>query len=226
MSIRTLRTALIGLIIALLFTSVAEARRSRIKRRHRQKARVTRCLTLQRQQGAQTPQGQPLTDALKALPGATHFVRGGKLHVAVEDGQACNTQLMKLPNTVEFFAKKGYMHLFVRVKDHTFDRHTNVKKVGWDQFEYKHVEQSGVLLELPKPLYQRLVAHLEAAHNDPKGTVGTFLMDGGKFPQQSNCTSWVTLAKMGDHAQPRQDQRRRGEDRLHRRPARAGALER
>lgn len=186
MTTRSIRVIVFSLTLALLCAaSPAEARR----RTRSRKARVTR---------VQKQQQQQLADKLKALPGSTSFVRGGKLHVAVKDGQACNTQLMGLPNTVEFFAKKGYMHLFVRVKDQTFDRHTGVKKVAWDTFNYKGKEHSGVLLQLPKPLYDKLVKHLEAAHTDPKGTVGTFLMDGGKFPQQSNCTSWVTLAKMGD----------------------------
>jgi hypothetical protein len=187
MSTRSLRTIIVGLILALLCApTLADAKR---RTRRTRKARVTR---------VQKQQQQQLQDKLKALPGATHFVRGGKLHVAVKDGEACNTKLMGLPNTVEFFAKKGYMHLFVRVKDQTYDRHTNVKKVQWDKFSYKKIEQSGVLLQLPKATYDKLVAHLEAANTDSKGTVGTFTMEGGKFPQQSNCTSWVTLAKLGD----------------------------
>lgn len=140
----------------------------------------------------------PLRDRLCQLPGATHFVRSGKLHVAVKSGEASHNELLRQPNTVEFFVKKGYMHLFVRVKGVNFDRHTTVKATPWEKFSYKDIEQSGVLLELPKDLYKQFVKHLSAAKCNPQGTVGSFTMEGGKYPEQSNCTSWVTLAKMGD----------------------------
>lgn len=140
----------------------------------------------------------PLKDRLCALPGSTNFMRNGKLHVAVKSGEASHNELLRQPNTVEFFVKKGYMHLFVRVKGVNFDRHTTVKATPWEKFGYKDIEQSGVLLELPKDLYKQFVKHLSAAKRKPQETVGTFTMEGGKFPEQSNCTSWVTLAKMGD----------------------------
>lgn len=139
-----------------------------------------------------------LSEQLRQLPGASHFTRDERLHIALKSGNPANKALMRLPNTVEFFVKKGYGHLFVRVKGVTFDRHTSVKATPWDKFEKRNTEQSGVLLQLPRPLYKQFVKHLSAAKKDPSGTVGSFIYEGGTFPQNSNCTSWVTLAKMGD----------------------------
>lgn len=180
---RSTKTALLSFILTLAVAASSQAEPSAPSRR----ARATRT----------TPKVQ-LQERLQQLPGATHFTRGGKLHVAITSGGAADKALQRQPHTIEFFARKGYMHLFTRVKGVVFDRHTTVNATRLKDSHNKDREHSGVLLELPVPLYKQLIKHIAKAKKDPTGTVGSFLMDGGKFPAQSNCTSWVSLARMGD----------------------------
>mgnify|MGYP001547124239 CR=1 FL=1 len=196
MTTRRLQSIAITVIGLLLVASIADARpRHRPTRSLRKRTNKSARLRVRQHQNPAAQQ-VPVQERLTQLEGTTNFTRGGKLHVAVKT-EAGRKALNRLPNTVEFFVKKGYGHLYVRVKDVAFDRHMSVKATKWSDFNYKDKEQSGVLLELPRPLYKQFVKHLSAAKRDPKGTVGTFEYNGGKFPEQSNCTSWVTLAKMG-----------------------------
>ncbi len=131
------------------------------------------------------------------------FNKNGRLHFAT-NGQTNFTNgaasyLGQLsPNLVEFFVSPGFHHLYTRIGDKTYSRISGLSESG---FYTSSSERIGVLVQLSNTEMGRLKQYVDGACRDPQRALGPFNYGGGRPPQASNCTSWITWAPIGDRGE-------------------------
>ena len=111
-------------------------------------------------------------------------------------------------NVVEFFVRSGFHHLYTRVpgknpngagdKQWVFSRITGLSRTEWRQ---SSGEQVSVLVELTDKEMGRLNQYLDKARENPSQVLGKFVYAGGRPPNASNCTSYITCAAVGDRGE-------------------------
>jgi hypothetical protein len=155
------------------------------------------------------------TQRLRAVPAAQRvgsfvrdnnlpsFTRNGRLHFAT--GQRTNftngaqSYLGQLsPNMVEFFVSPGFHHLYTRIGDKTYSRISGLSESG---YYTSSSERVGVLVQLTDTEMGRLKQYVNSACRDPNRVLGPFVYGGGTPPRASNCTSWISTAKIGDRGE-------------------------
>ena len=135
------------------------------------------------------------------------FTKHGKKFIATQR----NTNIKPLhnlgKNVVEFFVRPGFHHLYTRVptacggadlKQHVYSRITGLSKSGWYPSSSEHV---GVLVQLTDREMSNLQDFLGRATANPSQVIGRFVYGGGRPPTASNCTSYITTAKIGERGE-------------------------
>jgi hypothetical protein len=160
-------------------------------------------LTAQEQQRIRaTPAAQRLQSFVRENQLAS-FTKNGKLHFATR-GQTnfttgASSYLGQLsPNLVEFFVSPGFHHLYTRIGDKTYSRISGLSESG---FYTSSSERIGVLVQLSDSEMGRLKQYVNGACQNPSRALGPFNYGGGRPPQASNCTSWITWAPIGDRGE-------------------------
>jgi len=130
------------------------------------------------------------------------FTKGGKLYFAtrnVNTSSAANGYTSQLsPNLVEFFVSPGFHHLYTRVGDKTYSRITGLSE---STYYGSSSERIGVIAQFTDSEMTRLKTYIDSACRNPSQVLGPFVYGGGVPPRASNCTSWITNAKIGDRGE-------------------------
>jgi hypothetical protein len=164
-------------------TSFAETRGRRAPRRNQARARGM----------------QGKLDKLVRDGRAKTFTRNGKKWIGLKHSQVDPAQYTSLgKNVVEFFISPGFHHLYTRIGDKTYSRISGLTRGAWYPGTSERV---GVLVEFKDSEMAKLNAFLERAHANPRDVIGTFNYNGGRPPHSSNCTDYITTAKIGDRGQ-------------------------
>ena len=210
----------LGTTLALLLGTMgdAEARRSRRARRSTQRARRSQSQQMPRLQrmlrGAATQKQQQrgttagTVDANRGIEanlsafiqqnGLKSFTKGGKTYFATTR-QTPTTDYTKLgKNVVEFFVSPGFHHLYTRVGNDVYSRIGGLSK---SDYRDTGSQKIGVLVELKPAEMTKLNDFLARAHANPREVIGPFNYNGGAPPTKSNCTSYITYAKVGERGE-------------------------
>jgi hypothetical protein len=132
------------------------------------------------------------------------FTKNGKLFFATNQQRASfaqgkNGYLAQLsPNLVEFFITPGFHHLYTRVGDNTYSR---ISGLSESSYYTSSSERIGVIAHLTDTEMGRLKTYIDEACRNPMQKLGPFNYGGGRPPQASNCTSWITNAQIGDRGE-------------------------
>jgi hypothetical protein len=131
------------------------------------------------------------------------FNKNGKLFFATSSGtnftNGGSSYLGQLsPNLVEFMISPRFHHLYTRIGDKTYSRVIELSESG---YYTSPSERIGVLVQLTNSEMGRLKQYVDTACRNPSQAIGPFVYGGGRPPQASNCTSWVTWAPIGDRGE-------------------------
>ena len=125
------------------------------------------------------------------------FARHNKTFVALPATANRTDYLQRLsPNMVEFFISPGFHHLYTRIGDTTFSRITGLSQGRWYPGSSERI---GVLVSLSNTEMSALKGYLEGAVAHPRRVLGPFNYGGGVPPNRSNCTSYITNARVGEN---------------------------
>jgi len=160
------------------------------------------------QRAVATPPAGPSTEerirSFVQANGLPSFSKQGRVWFATRSGanmsngaQSYLGQLSQ-PNMVEFFVSPGFHHLYTRIGDKTYSRIIGLSESSWYASSSERV---GVLAQLSDSEMGRLKSYVASACRNPDAVIGPFNYGGGRPPQASNCTSWVTYAKIGDRGE-------------------------
>ena len=157
---------------------------------------------------------QPRMDGLQAR--IDGFIRQNQLHTFTKQGKKFvgtqrNTNMEAYKNlgknVVEFFVRPGFHHLYARVPvkgangqldQHVYSRITGLSKSNW----YPSTsERISVLCQLTDKEMGNLNGFLKRATANPREVIGKFVYGGGRPPTASNCTSYITTAKIGERGE-------------------------
>ncbi len=135
------------------------------------------------------------------------FKKHGKPVIGVKNMRD-TAQYLKLggKNVVEFFVRSGFHHLYTRVpgkqgndtKQWVFSRITGLSRTEWRK---SSSEQVSVLVELNDKEMTNLNKYLDKARENPSKVLGKFVYAGGRPPNASNCTSYITCAPIGERGE-------------------------
>lgn len=108
------------------------------------------------------------------------------------------------PNLVEFAVSSHHLH--TRVGDRDYDNISSLSDNAWRGPSSYSGDRLGVLVQLTDSEMTRLRSWIDRARQDHQGVLGSFNFNGGdpNSPgpnKQSNCTSWVTCARVGDRGE-------------------------
>jgi len=137
------------------------------------------------------------------------FTKRGKPVIGLKNLQDTNQYLnLGKKNVVEFFVRSGFHHLYTRVpgknpaggadKQWVFSRISGLSRTEWRK---STSEQVSVLVELTDKEMGRLNQYLDKARENPSKMLGKFVYAGGRPPNASNCTSYITCAPVGDRGE-------------------------
>lgn len=125
------------------------------------------------------------------------FARHNKTFLALPARADRTDYLHRLsPNLVEFFISPGFHHLYTRVGDSSFSR---IQGLSQSQWYPGSSERIGVLVSLSDREMTKLKGYLEQSVARPSQMLGPFNYGGGVPPSRSNCTSYITNARIGDN---------------------------
>ena len=133
------------------------------------------------------------------------FTKHGKKFVGVQRNANMDGYKNLGKNMVEFFVRPGFHHLYARVpktnngqlQQHVYSRITGLSRSSW----YKSTsEQVSVLCQLTDKEMGNLNKFLDRAVANPREVIGKFVY-GGRPPTASNCTSYITTAKVGERGE-------------------------
>ena len=103
--------------------------------------------------------------------------------------------------------RSGFHHLYARVpkagsngklQQHVYSRITGLSRSSW----YKSTSQQvSVICELSDREMGNLNKFLDRAVANPREVIGKFVYAGGRPPSASNCTSYITTAKVGERGE-------------------------
>ncbi len=107
------------------------------------------------------------------------------------------------PNLVEF-SVGSFHHLFTRVGERSYDNISSLSDERWRG--PSSGDRLSVLVHLTDSEMGRLRQWIDRAVRDHDGTLGRFCFGGGNPnapgpSKRSNCTSWITYAKVGDRGE-------------------------
>ncbi|MCK5798073.1 MAG: hypothetical protein KAI47_12850 [Deltaproteobacteria bacterium] len=194
----------LGLVIASIGDVQARGRRTRNARRTRtttaKRLRVTHHQRPSAQAAAVDP-NRGLAKNLKTLiqeHGLTSFTKNGKLYFATKANKVMPDYTKLGKNVVEFFITPGFHHLYTRVGEDVYSRIGGLTK---STYRDSSSEKIGVLVELKPAEMQKLLNFVTRAHANPSAVIGSFSYNGGRPPEKSNCTSYITYAEVGDRGQ-------------------------
>lgn len=109
------------------------------------------------------------------------------------------------PNLVEFAVSSHHLH--TRVGDRDYDNISSLSDNAWRGPSSYSGDRLGVLVQLSDSEMARLRNWIDRARQDHDGVLGRFNYNGGDpnygtgASKQSNCTSWVTCARVGDRGE-------------------------
>ena len=108
------------------------------------------------------------------------------------------------PNLVEFAVSSHHLH--TRVGDRDYDNISSLSDNAWRGPSSYSGDRLGVLVQLTDNEMTRLRQWIDRARQDHDGVLGRFNFNGGdpNTPgpsKASNCTSWVTCARVGDRGE-------------------------
>ena len=136
------------------------------------------------------------------------FTKNGKPVIAMKNKTQVNNQYLKLgKNVIEFFVRPGFHHLYMRVpypgqdgkvQHKVFSRISGLDVSSWYGSTSERVS---VLAELSDKQLTNLRKYLDKAKANPLQVLGRFEYNGGRPPHASNCTSYVTNAKIGENGE-------------------------
>ncbi len=120
------------------------------------------------------------------------------------DGEkAYLTQLS--PNLVEFAVSSHHLH--TRVGERDYDNISSLSDNAWRGPSSYSGDRLGVIVQLTDSEMGRLRGWIDSARANHDGVLGRFNYNGGDpnygtgSSKQSNCTSWVTCARVGDRGE-------------------------
>ena len=135
------------------------------------------------------------------------FTKHGKKFVGAKRGTNMDGYKNLGKNMVEFFVRPGFHHLYTRVpsknatgqlENHVYSRISGLSKSKWYP---SSSEQISVLCELTNKEMSNLNGFLGRATANPSKVIGRFVYGGGRPPTASNCTSYITTAKIGERGE-------------------------
>lgn len=207
----------LGTTLALLLGTLgdAEARRSRRARRSTQRVQLqsqgqtqspTRLQRMLRGAATQKQQQRGAVDAnldakLSSFiqqNGLKSFTKGGKTYFATTRTTPTPDYTALGKNVVEFFVSPGFHHLYTRVGNDVYSRIGGLSK---SDYRDTGSQKIGVLVELKPSEMANLNDFLARAHANPSQVLGPFNYNGGAPPLKSNCTSYITYAKVGERGE-------------------------
>ncbi len=109
------------------------------------------------------------------------------------------------PNLVEFAVSSHHLH--TRVGERDYDNISSLSDNAWRGPSSYSGDRLGVLVQLSDSEMTRLRTWIDRARQDHDGVLGRFNFNGGDpnygtgANKQSNCTSWVTCARVGDRGE-------------------------
>ena len=135
------------------------------------------------------------------------FTKSGKKFIGVQRDANMDGYKNLGKNMVEFFVRSGFHHLYARVpakgsdgqlQQHVYSRISGLSRSSW----YKSSsEQVSVLCELSDREMGNLNKFLDRAVANPREVIGKFVYAGGRPPSASNCTDYITTAKVGERGE-------------------------
>ncbi len=192
---------LVALGVMLASVGDADARRRGSRRRSRQTKRLLRPLQQHQQRTNTIDPNRGLQQNLQTLiqqNGLTAFTKNGKTFFA-KPGSTAKTDYTRLgKNVVEFFVRPGFHHLYTRIGNDVYSRISGLSK---SSYYPSSSQQIGVLVELKDAEMQKLQRYLDSARANSQRVLGPFVYAGGQPPRASNCTSYITYAKVGDRGE-------------------------
>ena len=135
------------------------------------------------------------------------FTKHGKKFVGAKRGTNMDGYKNLGQNMVEFFVRPGFHHLYTRVpskgttgqlENHVYSRISGLSKSSWYP---SSSEQISVLCELTDKEMGNLNGFLTRATANPRQVIGEFRYGGGRPPTASNCTDYITTAKIGERGE-------------------------
>jgi hypothetical protein len=204
----SIRSLAVLIAIGVMLGSLGDAD---ARRRTRQRARRTQSQRLLRSaQGQQQRTNTAATgvDAKRGLQqnlqtliqqnGLKSFTKNGKMFFA-KPGSTAKADYTKLgKNVVEFFVRPGFHHLYTRIGGDVYSRISGLSK---SSYYPSSSQQIGVLVELKDAEMRKLQTFLDSARANPRQVIGPFVYAGGQPPRASNCTSYITYAKIGERGE-------------------------
>jgi hypothetical protein len=139
-----------------------------------------------------------------AVPKRMGSTSNGWGNVSYSDGEKSYLTQFS-PNLVEFSV--GGHHLHTRVGDRDYDNISSLSDNAWRGPSTYSGDRLSVLVHLTDTEMGRLRSWIDRARQDHDGTLGRFNFNGGDptygsgSSKQSNCTSWVTCARIGDRGE-------------------------
>lgn len=190
--------------LGVMFASLGDADARRRTRRTRTRARLLRPMQQQQQQARTSSTIDPNRGLQRNLQtliqqnGLKSFTKNGKTFFAKTSGVSTTDYTKLGKNVVEFFVRPGFHHLYTRIGNDVYSRISGLSKSPIYQTSS---QQIGVLVELKDAEMQKLQSYLDSARANPRQVLGPFVYAGGAPPRASNCTSYITHAKIGDRGQ-------------------------
>jgi hypothetical protein len=135
------------------------------------------------------------------------FTKNGRCYVATKSNTDMKPYLHLGKNVVEFFVSPGFHHLYTRVSkmgsngklEHkVYSRISGLSRSNWYSSTSERVS---VICELNNKEMSNLNKFLDKAVANPHEMLGEFSYGCGTPPRASNCTSYITNAKIGEHGE-------------------------
>jgi len=136
------------------------------------------------------------------------FTKQGKQYVGIKNNTNMDNYLkMGQKNVVEFFVRPGFHHLYTRVpkpgadgkmEQHVYSRISGLSRSKWYGGSGERVS---VLCQLSDKEMSNLNKFLDSAVANPSQVIGKFVYAGGRPPRASNCTDYITTAKIGERGE-------------------------
>jgi len=185
----------LAFLVAMLFVvgSMGDAEAQRRRRR----ARTNNPAAEQHQATNGAPGLSGFSTRLRTLVQSNRlptFQKHGKTYFATKNSTPMNQYTALSNNVVEFFISPGFHHLYTRIGDQTYSR---IGGLSRSSYYRGSSERIGVLVELKSHEMERLKSYLDRAEANPGQVLGPFNYNGGRPPNMSNCTSYITNAPIG-----------------------------
>lgn len=202
----TTRTVALGAALVIVLGAVTAGATPR----HRNNGNRRTTNTQQRNVNAQPPRVDGLQARLNTFVQQNRcqtFVKHGKKFIGVQRNANMDGYKNLGKNTVEFFVRSGFHHLYARVpkpgangqlQQHVYSRITGLSRSSW----YKSSSQQvSVICQLSDREMGNLNKFLDRAVANPREVIGKFVYAGGRPPSASNCTDYITTAKVGERGE-------------------------